>query len=157
VIGENHLLITEKYSSYIFIGEIITDAILPSFSTEVKECVHCKKCLTACPVNMEIDACLSALTQKKGELTLDEKNAIRSHKCAWGCDKCQIACPYTEKAIESGSIYSKIPFFNENLTPVLDSETIEKMSDEDFSERAYSWRGKSVIKRNLHILEGKEI
>ena len=157
VIGKNHLLITEKYSSYIFIGEIITDACLPSFAGNINECINCKKCFEACPVNMKIDACLSSLTQKKGELTIEEKKALKSHECAWGCDKCQMACPYTEKAIKSGTIYSKIPFFNDELTPILDSKTIENMSKDDFSKRAYSWRGKSVIKRNLSILEGKEI
>lgn len=157
VIGENHLLITEKYSSYIFIGEIITDAVLPSFTDEIKECIHCGRCLDACPVNMKIESCLSALTQKKGELTPNEKAAIKLHCCAWGCDKCQVACPYTEKAIKNGTIYSKIPFFNENLTPTLKSEDVENMSQDNFCERAYSWRGKAVIKRNLEILEGKEI
>ena len=156
VIGKNHLLITEKYSSYIFIGEIITDAILPSFAGEIKECIGCEKCLSACPVNMEIDACLSALTQKKGELNDGEKEALISHNCAWGCDRCQECCPYTIKAKANETIYSQIEFFNENLTPIITSEIIENMSNDEFSNRAYSWRGKKTIIRNLKILEGKE-
>ncbi|MBR2381898.1 MAG: epoxyqueuosine reductase [Clostridia bacterium] len=156
VIGKNHLLITEKYSSYIFIGEILTDAILPSSAGEIKECVNCGKCLLACPVSMEIGRCLSALTQKKGELTDSEKEAIKSHNCAWGCDRCQECCPYTVKAKANGTIYSKIAFFNEALTPTLTSELVENMSDEEFKHRAYSWRGKKTVLRNLEILEGKE-
>ena len=31
------------------------------------------------------------------------------------------------------------------------------MTDEQFSERAYSWRGRTVIKRNLEILEEKDV
>lgn len=157
VIGSNHLLITEKYSSYVFIGEIITDAVLPSFAKEIKQCINCKKCINACPVNMEISKCLSALTQKKGELTISEQEAIKSHGFAWGCDKCQSACPYTVNAIKNNTIYTDVEFFNENLTPYLTHEDVENMSENDFSERAYSWRGKAVIERNLKILEGKEV
>lgn len=156
VIGKNHLLITEKYSSYIFIGEIITDAILPSSAGEIKECINCGKCLSACPVSMEIDACLSALTQKKGDFNDTEKKALILHNCAWGCDKCQECCPYTIKAKSNGTIYSKIDFFNENLTPMLTTDLIENMSNDEFKSRAYSWRGKNTIIRNLEILNGKE-
>ena len=156
VIGKNHLLITEKYSSYVFIGEIITDAILHSLSGTINECINCGKCFSVCPVNGSVDKCLSAMTQKKGELTEGERQAIKSHKFAWGCDICQEVCPYTTKAIQNGTIYSKIEFFNESLTPSLTSEYIENMPVDPFNERAYSWRGKTVIKRNLEILEGKE-
>ena len=157
VIGRNNLLITEKYSSYIFIGEIITDAPLPSFAKAIKQCINCEKCINTCPVNMNIEKCLSALTQKKGELNILEQDAIKSHGFAWGCDKCQSICPYTENAIKNKTIFSDIQFFNEKLTPLLTSEEIESMSENDFSERAYSWRGKAVIERNLKILEGKEV
>ena len=142
---------------YVFIGEIITDAVLPSFAIEIKHCINCKKCIDACPVNIEIDKCLSALTQKKGELTAFEQEAIKSHGFAWGCDKCQTACPYTVNAIKNNTIYTDVEFFNENLTPYLTHEDVENMSENDFSERAYSWRGKAVIERNLKILEGKEV
>lgn len=156
IIGKNHLLITEKYSSYIFIGEIITDAILPSIEGEIKECINCGKCLLSCPINMQVEDCLSALTQKKGKLNDTEKEAIKLHNCAWGCDRCQECCPYTIKAKSNGTIYSKIDFFNENLTPILTTELIENMSNEEFKSRAYSWRGKNTIIRNIKILEGKE-
>ena len=156
VIGKNRLLITEKYSSYVFIGEIITNAPLPSLATEVSYCIGCNKCISACPANADINSCLSAITQKKGELNDFEAKQIKKSKCAWGCDICQEVCPYTKKAILNGTIYSKIDYFNNNLTPLLKSEDIENMSDDQFSSRAYSWRGKQVISRNLKILEGKE-
>lgn len=156
VIGKNHLLITEKYSSYIFIGEIITDAELPSHSGTINTCISCGKCLEACPVSMDISKCLSALNQRKGELSSDEITSIYESKCAWGCDICQEICPYTKKAIDEGTIFTKTEFFNVELIPTLSVDSIESMSDEEFKRRAYSWRGKAVIKRNLEILEGKE-
>ena len=153
VIGKNHLLITNNHSSYVFIGEIITDAILPSKADTINYCINCGKCIEQCPVDGDISKCLSALTQKKGELSDDEIKAIKSHKTAWGCDKCQEVCPYTKKALECGSIFTKIEFFNDSITPTLTSNDIDKMDENTFKERAYSWRGKSVISRNLKILE----
>ena len=156
VIGKNHLLITEKYSSYIFLGEIITDASLPSFANEIKECINCGNCINSCPINLQTTACLSSLTQKKGELNEREKAAIKSHGCAWGCDKCQECCPYTINAKNNETIYSKVDFFNTELTPMLTSELVENMSNEEFSSRAYSWRGKNTIKRNLELLTERD-
>ncbi len=156
VIGKNNLLITEKYSSFVFIGEIITDIILESNEIEIELCSSCGACEDACPVNMDISKCLSSLTQKKGELTNDEISLIKAHGCAWGCDICQMACPHTKKAIKNGTIYTNIEFFKTGRTPYLESKMIDEMSDEEFSSRAYSWRGKKTIKRNLEILEGKE-
>ena len=156
VIGENHLLITEKYSSFVFLGEIITDALLPSNAGETQSCIKCGKCIKACPVNGNINSCLSALTQKKGELNENELITLKKFGCAWGCDICQEVCPYTVSAIKSGSIFTKIDFFNNSLVAVLTSNEIEMMDDAEFGERAYSWRGKQTIIRNLKILEEKE-
>ena len=156
ILGKNHLLITEKHSSYVFIGEIITDAVLPSSYKEKRTCGDCGNCLRACPVGMSADGCLSSITQKKGELTEKETKLITQNKCAWGCDICQQVCPHTKNAISNGTIFTPISFFKENLTPTLTHDMISQMSDDEFSKRAYSWRGKSVIMRNLKILEGKE-
>lgn len=156
VIGTNHLLITEKYSSFVFIGEIITDAILPSLVVPIEHCIDCKQCVNSCPVNLHIDSCLSALTQKKGVLDENEQATIKASNCAWGCDICQDVCPYTQKAMLNNTIYTNIDFFKMDLTPRLTVRDIENMTDEQFSERAYAWRGKAVIKRNLEILEEKE-
>ena len=157
IVGENGMLITEKYSSYVFLAEIITDLPIPSESDlEIKRCEGCGLCKKACPMD-EIGQCLSALTQKKGELNADEIDAIRSSGCAWGCDICQEVCPHTVEAIKKGTIYTQIDFFKEDLTPVLTAQMIEEMSDGEFSVRAYSWRKKETILRNLLILEEKSL
>lgn len=153
IIGKNKLLITEKYSSFVFIGEIITD--MPTEmckAKEIKHCISCGKCLDACPMG-EIGECLSSLTQKKGSLSENEIAAIKKHGCAWGCDICGDVCPYTQNAINNQTIYTPIDFFCEDLTPNLTKELILSMSDEEFSLRAYSWRKKETILRNLEILE----
>ena len=153
VIGKNHLLLTEKYSSFVFIGEIVTDARLISNAKAIKSCINCNQCVNACPVALNTQKCLSSITQKKGELSEDEVALIKKHGCAWGCDICQNVCPYTQKAKSKGTIYSKIEFFNKDRTPYLNESIIDMMNEEEFSLRAYSWRGKNTIMRNLKILE----
>lgn len=152
-IGDNMMLITDKYSSFIFLAEIITDCPIPEAVLHNAEgCEHCGLCRKACPIS-DIGQCLSALTQKKGTLTGDEAKAILKYDCAWGCDICQNVCPHTKKALESGTIFSKIDFFNQALTPYLTSSLVLSMSDDEFASRAYSWRRRETILRNLAILE----
>lgn len=155
VIGRHGLLITEKYSSFVFIATLFTDAVLDCTVGEIRECEGCGLCQRACPVDLSKSECLSAITQKKGELTSDDVRLMKKHNTVWGCDLCQMACPHTKAAIKSGSIYTTIPFFLKDRTPVLTYETIEKMSDGQFSERSYSWRGRSVILRNLQRMESE--
>ncbi len=156
VIGDNGMLITEKYSSYVFLAEIITDYPLPTSDTYgIRHCEGCGKCRAACPMS-EIGQCLSALTQKKGELTRSERENIVKYGSAWGCDICQDVCPHTAAAIKRGSIYTPIEFFREELTPHLTSQAVSNMSDGEFAKRAYSWRGRKVIMRNLELFEERD-
>lgn len=155
IIGKNGMLITEKYSSYIFLGELITDAVTDCRAHEPVYCENCGKCKLLCPME-ELGQCLSALTQKKGELTENEEKAIIKYGTAWGCDICQEACPYTERAFANGTVYTDIEYFKTDATPFLTSDFIKNMNDDVFMTRAYSWRGKQTILRNLGILEKSE-
>lgn len=149
--GMNRLLITEKYGSYVFLGEFLTDlpyhmiGTLTSF--DVRECEKCGACLSACPKK---DVCLSALTQKKGDLTKTEEEEILSLGSVWGCDICQEVCPHSQKAQ-----ITPIDYFKEDLIAHLTDETIENMSDDEFARRAYSWRGKKTILRNLMLFKNE--
>jgi len=153
--GDNGLFISEKYGSYVFIGGIYSNmpadnyGISESISSRT-ECIHCGACSRACPANAIKDKslCLSAITQKKGELTESEISLIKESGCAWGCDVCQDVCPHNKNAPDT-----KIKFFGSNRTPYLTKKAVEEMTDEEFSSRAYSWRGRKVILRNLEILE----
>lgn len=161
-IGDNGLLITEKYSSFVFLGECITDISPNELGLEiapeiqVKGCLHCGKCKGACPCNcigqvtdkkME---CLSAITQKKGSLTNEEISLIVENGSIWGCDACQNVCPYTKNAS-----YTPIEYFKKDVIECLDLNTLEKMTSEEFSSRPFAWRGMETIKRNVMIYEEK--
>ncbi len=155
LLGRHHLLITAPYASFVFLGEIVTDASLDVTVGPPRPCEGCGACDRACPAAG--GECLSALTQKKGALTAAEQQAILSHGCAWGCDACQTACPHTVRALAAGSIYTEIPFFTETALPHLDVATLQTMSDEALASRAYGWRGRQTILRNLMLLEKGDV
>ena len=145
-IGENHLLITEGYGSYIFIGEIfLSEPLEPrAEGYPISHCPGCGRCMKACPGKGQ--TCLSYLTQKKGELTADEEQMIAESGCCWGCDICQEVCPLNRDVKTT-----EAQFFYERRTPTVTTEMINSMTDEQFAERAYAWRGRKTILRNLEI------
>ena len=155
IIGENRMLITERYSSYVFLGEIVTDAILPTQLHPIRSCEGCGACRAVCPAS-ESGSCLSALTQKKGTLTPEEEETLLRYGSVWGCDLCAEVCPHTRRAMESGSILSPIPFFSEQTLPHLTLAALDAMDDAAFSARAYAWRGRETVRRNLLLNESNQ-
>ncbi len=158
VVGKNRLLLTEKYSSFVFIGEIISDLSPEKLSAvepqAVSLCDGCNACQSACPSGLlrgDSAICLSALTQKKGCLTEDEACLIGQNGSAWGCDACQNVCPYTQRARANGTLMTQIPYFYQDRMAKLSSAAIQNMSEEDFLTRAFSWRGREVLLRNLSL------
>lgn len=162
-IGDNGLLINKKYSSFVFLAECITNLTPDDLGIDyaedvgVTECMHCKKCADACPAGcikktsdsaLPKSQCLSAITQKKGELTKEEIKMMLDSGCIWGCDICQNACPYTKNAE-----YTPIEFFKTDVITELNSQMLNSFSDEEFNARPFSWRGKGVIGRNVALYE----
>ncbi|MBR7116616.1 MAG: epoxyqueuosine reductase [Clostridia bacterium] len=157
VIGLNKLLINEKYGSYVFIGDVVTDVDPEKLCAQgpvlPRGCVGCGKCLDACPTGIlsgdESLGCLSAITQRKGELTDAEIALMRSVGTAWGCDECQRCCPHNKKIAVTG-----IEFFHRERITRLERDAVEEMDRSAFIKRAFSWRGKKTVLRNIDILEG---
>lgn len=155
-IGKNSSLINENLGSFCFIGCIITDLELEYDSPTKKTCQNCGKCVFSCPADaigekgINPYLCVSYITQKKGSLTDLEKQIIKKSGYAWGCDICQAVCPHNE-----GVPDTNIPEFKEN--PVINLTCDMAASNNDFKkkyqDKAFSWRGFSVIKRNLEILK----
>ncbi len=143
--GINTLLITEKYGSYVFIGEIVTDLKIETKDNEYKNCIGCKKCISSCPSKAISDsafnekACLSAITQKKGELSDEEKKLLKECGCVWGCDICQDVCPMNKNAAKT------------EIKEFLSSPAARVLPGCELDGRAYEWRGRKVIERNINI------
>ena len=165
IMGANGLLITPNYGSFVFIGEMITDADyitvtgheIPDFPADPPVCEQCGACIRSCPMgccDQDRTHCLSALTQKKGALTPDEERGILRGGLIWGCDACQLSCPHNIRVIRQGHD-TTIPYFVEERAVCLDSEQLSAMTDEAFARRAFAWRGRTVISRNLALFESQ--
>ncbi|MBQ4561808.1 MAG: epoxyqueuosine reductase [Clostridia bacterium] len=144
IIGDNYRLINEKYGSYVFIGEIFTDMVCTEVPKEISFCYHCGACRNACP---SPDSCLSALTQQKGELEENTAALMKNYHTAWGCDICQTVCPYNND-IEK----TPIDFFWQDRIFELTPEILDGMSDEELKTRAFGWRKRKTIERNIKLL-----
>jgi len=147
-IGKNTNLITKKYGSYVFIGELITDIKL-DYDTPIKDyCGKCRKCVDACPTGAltepyRIDAsrCISYLTiEKKGEIPSEFQGKL--NKWIFGCDVCQDVCPWNQKAK---------PLETEELKPHPDLLNLQYKDWENLSREKFNelFR-KSAVKRTKY-------
>lgn len=136
--GDNGLLITKDYGSFVFLGEIVTDLEIEC-KNNYAECTHCGKCKTECPVALQKADCLSKISQKK-KLFNNELQILKKHRILWGCDICQNACPQNKTAKNTDILEFVIGY--------RDKYTI----GEDNKTRPYTWRGAEVINRNIKNL-----
>ena len=144
--GKNNLLLHEKYGSFVFIGEIITDIEAEYSKYENKTCKNCDLCIKSCPADALTDngfikeKCVSFILQKKGALTKEQEDVVKKSGSAWGCDICQSVCPYNKDLKPCGSF--------ERLYDNITIEVVESMKPGS----VFAWRGKETVMRNLRLL-----
>ena len=156
-IGENNLLLTKDYGSYVFIAEALIKEELCELSHEKENiCLHCGNCKKACPNNALKDGfirekCLSYLTQKKN-ISDSEEELLKNASVIFGCDICQTSCPVNKNAKKTF-----IEKFKENSLS-LTKEEILLINEEEFSEKykdyAFCYKGAEILKRNVRIING---
>ena len=103
-IGRNGMLVNPEFGTFTFIGTLITTLELEPSSPMENRCGTCMKCVEACPTkailkNKTIDArrCLSYQTiEKRGKI--DEELRELAGNTLYGCDRCQLACPWNRFA-----------------------------------------------------------
>jgi epoxyqueuosine reductase len=157
-IGKNSLLLTKKYGSYVFIGEVIIDKELEYDNALTDHCGQCRLCIDECPThaineNRTVNAgkCISYLTiEHQGEIPGEFKRSFYNR--VFGCDICQDVCPWNRKAV-----HHTVPDFqpSEELMS-LDRTAWYGMSEEKFNEifegSAVKRTGYKGIRRNLDYL-----
>ncbi|MGH7738604.1 MAG: tRNA epoxyqueuosine(34) reductase QueG [bacterium] len=103
-IGKNTLLLNRRWGSFLFLGEILTDAELAPDEPGDSLCRTCTACLDACPTGALEEAGVLNATKCISYLTLEHRSdfpaAPELKGYLAGCDLCQTVCPYNQQAPE---------------------------------------------------------
>ncbi len=104
-IGKNTLLLHPDDGSWFFLGELFTDLPLPlDPAVNYVGCQNCVACINICPTQAivapnQLDArrCISYLTiELRGSIPEDLRPLIGNR--IYGCDDCQLICPWNRYA-----------------------------------------------------------
>jgi epoxyqueuosine reductase len=158
-IGRNSCLISPTIGSSFLLAEIFIDypfQIDPPYKNDL--CGTCHRCMDACPTGciqtdrtLDSSRCISYLTiENKNNIPEDLRSKIG--KWLFGCDICQLVCPWNRKTLDS-SIKKDYPQTNiediHNLLSISPEEFLNKFKESSF------YRGKlKGLQRNTLIWIG---
>jgi len=136
-IAKNGNVISREFGSWIFLGEIITDAELEPDSSHDRHCGTCTRCLDACPTQaitapfvVDANRCIAYHTIENRASQLPESLDL----AGWvaGCDICQDVCPWNIRFAKETKIADFQPY-RENIAPTLSE--IAEISDCEWDRR----------------------
>lgn len=140
--GKHTLTLSERRGSYAFLGELLLEAELEPDPPVEDRCGTCSRCIDVCPTaaiedgyRLDPRRCISYLTiEHRG--VIDRELRPRIGEWLFGCDLCQIVCPWNDDATSPGQ---------DALAPRLPE--ILQLDETGFDARY----GKSSIRRTGHI------
>ncbi len=105
--GKHTLLLSRDAGSMFFLGEIYVDLALPPEAPVDAHCGSCSACIVACPTGAivaphRLDArrCISYLTIEHDGPIDPALRPLMGNRI-YGCDDCQLACPWNKYARRS--------------------------------------------------------
>jgi len=158
--GKHTLSIHREHGSYLMLGELFTTAEIEPDEPASFHCGSCTACIDICPTQaivapFVVDArlCISYLTiEYRG--FIPEKLRLLMGNRIYGCDDCQIICPWNQKAevIELDHLKPR----HENILPELSA--LFELDEEGFRERfrksPMKRPGRAGLLRNVAIAMG---
>lgn len=158
--GRHTNLVSREHGSWLFLGAILTTAVLAPSPREADHCGSCRRCLDACPTNAfpapyQLDArrCIAYLTiEHKGHIAEEFRAAMGNR--VFGCDDCLAVCPWNKFAAMTRDIRFHARAATDN--PPLDDLLV--MDDASFRQRfagtPVKRTGRDRIVRNALIAAG---
>jgi len=102
--GKHTLVLNREAGSMFFLGELFVDLALPETPSVSAHCGQCSACMDLCPTQAivgpyKLDArrCISYLTIEHAG-PIDEALRPLIGNRIYGCDDCQLACPWNKFA-----------------------------------------------------------
>ena len=122
--GKHTNILNREDGSWFFLGELFVDIpLIPDQATSA-HCGSCSACIDICPTNAivkpyQLDArkCISYLTiELRGTIPHEYRKAIGNR--IYGCDDCQLVCPWNRYARITAEPDFQIrnPLYNRSLT-----------------------------------------
>ncbi len=106
-IGKHCIVVNRKAGSLFFFGELFTNLPLPVDAKADNHCGSCRRCMDICPTQAiiapyQLDArrCISYLTNTLRDSIPVELRPLIGNRI-FGCDDCQLACPWNQYAAKS--------------------------------------------------------
>ncbi len=107
-VGKHSLLIDQQAGSWFFLGELMVNIELPVDQPKSNQCGQCVACMTICPTQAIVEPyvvdarrCISYLTIELREAIPVEFRPLIGNRI-YGCDDCQLICPWNRFAKLSG-------------------------------------------------------
>ncbi len=158
--GKHTLTIHREHGSYLMLGELFTTAEIEPDEPTSFHCGSCTACIDVCPTQaivapFVVDArlCISYLTIEYRGFIPEKLRPLMGNRI-YGCDDCQLVCPWNQKAevIELDHLQPR----HENILPALSA--LFELNEEGFRERfrksPMKRPGRAGLLRNVAIAMG---